>query len=210
MMKLRSREATPLITCVIILALLIWLTYQNPPGKELVLPALLFLILEIYTSIFNAPLGGGMASLTPMVSVAAFLVIGLAPAGWVALLAALVNGILRYSFNGRFGFPKDIDPERATSLAAANATVKATSILAGGLMYQIAGGSLPLITIDPGFLLPLFLLALTYFVLHDLIFASFIAESEARAFQQSIRRVYSSRIRKSKAGKTSSLPGGFW
>jgi len=49
MMKLRSREATPLITCVIILALLIWLTYQNPPGKELVLPALLFLILELYT-----------------------------------------------------------------------------------------------------------------------------------------------------------------
>ncbi|MCK5314305.1 MAG: GAF domain-containing protein [Anaerolineales bacterium] len=191
-MNIAPSKLTPLITFFAIFILLIWLTILYPPGYKILIPSLIFLILIVFTSVFSAPLVGGMASLTPMVTVAGYLLIGLIPSGWVAFFGAVIYAIARNRFSKQLGVQREVNRGIAVSLAAANITAKTVSILAGGVLYQYAGGVIPLVELNQYLLMPLVLLGLGYFTFNDLIFGSYIAAWEARSFHLSSRLVYSS------------------
>jgi NtrC-family two-component system sensor histidine kinase KinB len=191
-MKLWDRHNLPLLTSVMVFGALVWLTVNSPPSEDLLIPSVLFLLLVVFTSTFSAPLGGGMASLTPMTIVAGYLVVGLIPAAWIAFLGLLLHGILRRVFGRHLGLQKDLYLLTTIRLTSANISSKTTSILVAGIVYQAAGGEVPLSAIYYSSLLPLLLLGLVYYGLNDLIYGSFIATWEARSFHLKGRSMYSS------------------
>jgi PAS domain S-box-containing protein len=146
----------------------------------------------VFSSTFNAPLGGGMASLTPMTIVSSYLVVGLIPATWIAFIGLLIHGILRRRLGRYLGLQKDLYLSTTIRLTSANVTSKTTSILIAGIVYQAAGGEVPLSAIYFSSLLPLVLLGLVYYGLSDLIYGSIIATWEARSFRLQGRSMYSS------------------
>ena len=81
-MKIWDRNNLPLLTLIMVFGALVWLSVNSTPGLNIVIPSLIFLFLVVFTSTFSAPLGDGMASLTPMTIVASYLVVGLIPAAW--------------------------------------------------------------------------------------------------------------------------------
>lgn len=184
----------PIIALFATLLILIWLTIMNPPGIETISFSFVFLILIVFTSIFSAPLEGGMASLTPMVTVSGFLLIGLVPSAWVAFLGAVLYSIIRDRYSNYLGIQKELNRGIFVSLTAANITAKTVSIIVGGAIYQFAGGVVPLYELNNDIYLPLVLLGLGYFTINDLLFGSYIAAWEARSFHQTRRLVYRSII----------------
>jgi K+-sensing histidine kinase KdpD len=55
-------------------------------------------MLVIFTLTFGVPLAGGSVSLLPMVTVAAYLALGLVSAGWIAFAGAVIHGLVRHRF----------------------------------------------------------------------------------------------------------------
>ena len=188
------RRHLPTLTWFATLLVLVWLTILNPPGFDTLGLSLVFLILIVVTSVFSAPLEGGMASLTPMVTVSGFLLIGLVPAGWIAFMGAGIYSLIRNHYSKYLGVQREKSRGDFINLAAANIAAKTFSILVGGALFTIAGGIIPLVEIDKYLILPLVLLGLGYFTINDLLFGSYIAAWEARSFHQSRRLYYRSII----------------
>jgi signal transduction histidine kinase len=158
-----TRHYIYMVTGIAVLALLVWLTVVTPPGPVDILPGGLFGVLIVFTTTFGVPLAGGAVSLLPMTSAAAFLVLGLVPAGWAAFAGAIIHGVVRYLWAEQLG-------ERRTSvlglvaLTAANCAMHTGSILAGGMVFQLAGGATPLTTVGASDFLPLLLMGAAYLV----------------------------------------------
>lgn len=191
-MKFWDRDNLPILTVVMVFGAIVWLTVNAPPSEDVLLPSLIFLFLVVFTSTFSAPLGGGMASLTPMTIVAGYLITGLIPAAWIAFIGLLIHGILRRLFGRHLGLQKDLYKLTSIRLTSAYMTSKTTSILVAGIVYQAVGGEVPLLGIYYSSLLPLILLGLVFYGLNDLIYGSFIATWEARSFHLQGRSMYSS------------------
>ena len=128
-MKSKLRETTSIAAGLVVLILLIWLSLLDPPGRQSWLPSIFFMVLVIITTAFGAPLGGGWVSLMPMVSLAAYLVVGLIPAGWVAFLSALLHGAIRRIFAKQLGQKRELFWSTSLSIAFANAAIQTVSIL---------------------------------------------------------------------------------
>lgn len=191
-MKLVQHRQLPIITLFATLLVLIWLTILDPPGIGSLGLTFVFLILIVFTSVFSAPLEGGMASLTPLVTVSSFLLIGLIPSAWIAFLGTVIYSFVRDRYSKYLGIQREVNKRLFISLTAANTTAKTTSILVGGAIYQFAGGDNPLVNLTNDLYLPLVLLGLGYFAINDLVFGSYIAAWEARSFHQTRRLVYRS------------------
>lgn len=145
---------------------LVYLTLIEPISIGQVQQAAAFLILVIITTLLGVPLGGGTVSLLPMAVVAAYLALGLVPAGWVAILGEIVSEILEgiIKHNETPDRPKSA-LDRVTRLAA-NISLQPLSILIAGTLYDMSGGSQPLGTITPDLIFPFLLLGMTYLLVN--------------------------------------------
>ncbi|MGW8249783.1 MAG: ATP-binding protein, partial [Anaerolineales bacterium] len=156
------RNLLLILMALVVLAGLVQLTSSIPLQVDAWLPSLLFGFLIVFTTTFGAPLTGGVVSLLPMTTAAAFLVMGLVPSGWLAYLGALISVYIRYRFALSLGYPAPLSKNEALTQAASEATLHTVSILASGSIYLILGGDAPLVNLEAQGLLPLLGLGLTY------------------------------------------------
>ena len=143
-MSRKHLHLASLTASLIILIILIWVTANRPPDSANLPLAALFSILIVFATTFGVPIGGGWASLLPMTTVAAYLVMGLAPAAWAAIVGALAHSWVRYRFADLLGMKRRSSRLERTSLAATNAPIQSASILSGGAVFQVLGGVIPL------------------------------------------------------------------
>jgi two-component system, NtrC family, sensor histidine kinase KinB len=161
-----SRSIISFLAGVLTLLILVWSTVLTPPEPEAVLSSFVFLLLLLIMSLAGVPLGGGTASFLPMTTIAAFLVVGLVPAGWIAFTCELLAPCLeqiQFTRAGRARQEKFFD---TFSRAAANAAIQPASILFAGAVYLWMGGLLPLRTVQPDLVWPLFVLAISYLLIN--------------------------------------------
>jgi hypothetical protein len=83
---------TYLVAGLAVLAVLLTLTAAAPPSVVHLLPGLLFCGLIVFTDAFGVRLPAGIVSLLPMATAAAYLVMGLVPAGWAAFIGTFIYG----------------------------------------------------------------------------------------------------------------------
>jgi NtrC-family two-component system sensor histidine kinase KinB len=174
-MSRRALLAITLSAGVAVLAILISLTVASPPGLGLLLPAVCFGALIVFTTIFGVPLAGGRGSLLPLTTVAAYLVLGPVLTGWAAFLGALVQGWIRYRWAERLEEQVELGLSRAVSVTATNAVIQTVSILVAGVLFRWAGGVVPLTQARWADLPALLLLGLTYLALNLLMAGLYIA-----------------------------------
>jgi len=161
-MKSEYRYYASIIVGLIMLAILIWVTIGAPPEPASLLPGALFSVLIVFTTTFGVPLAGGSVSLLPMTLMAAYLVLGLVPAGWAAFAGAVAHGWVRHHWSEQLEGRRDSDYTKLIALTAANAAMHSASVLTSGRVFQLVGGVTPLIQVDTSHLPSLVALGLTY------------------------------------------------
>lgn len=189
-MDQRQRSLVVIAAAIIVLATLVGLTVADPPGREALLPGLLFLLLVVFTHTFGVPLAGGRASLLPTTTVAAYLVLGLVPAGWVAFLGALLHGGVRYRWARALEERPPTGLGAAAILAMANAVLQAASTLAAGAVYQWRGGKIPFAGVtwrEGTILVPL---ALTYLAVNLLLAGLYLAMQGREPLKNYLRSLH--------------------
>lgn len=144
------------------LILLVGLSWGKPFPAEILPVWVLFSLLNIFTTTFGFPFGGGIVSLIPMVGLASYLVMGWLPASWAAFLASLAYGGFRQRFASQLGLRRENTHLEAWGISAVNASIQAACILATGAVYQSVGGSVPLTAGDNPNVIGLGLAALVY------------------------------------------------
>ena len=162
--------------CIGLVVLLLWLTLQR---ESLVVPPVQYLILGsliVFTLMFGVPLGGGFASLLPMVQFMIYLSLGLLPAAWLSFIGGWTHGIFRHWFGQWLEIKR---PSSSLldffSVTAFNAVVQTAGIIAAALMFEQLGGSVPLLDFDVAQVgLPLVAAIGAYFFANHLIFVSFL------------------------------------
>lgn len=154
---------------------LIGATISDPPPAGAVLPGLIFLFLIVFTNTFSVPLGPGLVSLLPMVTIAGFLVTGPVVAGWAAFLGAWIYAWLRYRFARPLQLARYPTLREAATIGTVNAAMQSAGILAGALLYQAAGGIIPLAEAKLSAIWPLSLVSLGYLLVNHLIAGLYIA-----------------------------------
>ncbi|MBN1977390.1 MAG: hypothetical protein JW918_08310, partial [Anaerolineae bacterium] len=174
-------------TSIVILAVLIWLTFATPPDSSQLLPAVLFGVLIVFTDTFGVRLPAGMASLLPMTAVAAYLVMGPVPTGWITLAGTLVYGLIRLRWAEPLELPRIEDGKAFTTILTANITIHTTSILVGGTAFQLLGGETPLKSVSLSQILPLTLLGLAYLLVNHLVISPAIATRGVEALRTYLR-----------------------
>jgi NtrC-family two-component system sensor histidine kinase KinB len=150
-----------LASSLAVLAVLVWLTVMAPPEPRQILPAFLFCALIVFTHTFGVRLPAGVVSLLPMATAAAFVVMGSVPAGWAALVGTLIYGGVRAVWGKRLEMPPSPDRVQFFSLLLVNVTMLTGSILAGGAVFYLLGGTTPLESVTFSNILPLLALGLT-------------------------------------------------
>ncbi|MGD2145659.1 MAG: ATP-binding protein [Anaerolineae bacterium] len=160
---------------LVTLATLLWRTIASPPSPLLLMPGLLFGILIVFADVFGVHLGGGVVSLLPMTTVAAYLVTGPLPTAWAAFVGALVHGELRYRWPNLLRLPPVGSRAELMPVVAANATAHTVSALASGAVLQGLGGRIPLTAVTLADLPALVLSALAYLAINHLVFLPIIA-----------------------------------
>jgi NtrC-family two-component system sensor histidine kinase KinB len=189
-MNQRQRSLVAIVAAGAVLALLVGLTVAQPPGREALLPGALFLLLLVFTHTFGVPLAGGRASLLPTTTVAAYLVLGLVPAGWVAFLGALLHGAVRYRWAEALSERPSSSRGTAAIIAIVNAVLQTASILAAGAVYQGRGGVTPYTGAagrEGWALLPL---ALTYLGMNLLLAGLYLALQSRERLRLYLRSLY--------------------
>ncbi len=174
-MTRKLRYLVTIIGGLIPLTILIRLTVVRPPDPAVLLPWVLFCGLTIFTMTFGVPLGGGLVSLLPTTAVAAYLAMGLVPAGWAAFIGALLHGLVRLHWGEQLEGRQLADRVEVLTLTAANGTMHVGSILAGGAVFEALGGAVPLVQVSSANLLPLLLLGVTYLLVNYLLAGAYLA-----------------------------------
>ncbi len=187
MNRTRLRNLLPVLMSLLVLVTLARLTLAMPGSSAAILVALMFEFLIVFNAAFGAPLSSGVVSLLPMTTAAAFLVLGLTPAGWLAFCGAFIYGYIRYKYAGQLGFPAAGSRMDALAVTAADATLQTLSILAGGVIYLIIGGTLPFVSLDLRSVLPYAALALTYLAMSYVMAGLFLNIREASRLNRFIQ-----------------------
>lgn len=157
----QNRYRLVIVTGLIVLVLLGWLTVLTPPDPAHWIPGFLFVALIVFTTTFGVPLGGGSVSLLPMTTVSAYLVMGSTPTAWAAFVGASVHMWIRQRWAEQLGARREQSILACTAISAANAAMQSVSILAGGIAFRWAGGVTPL-TLANFDLLPVVVLGSIY------------------------------------------------
>ena len=167
-MTAKQRFLLSLAVALWILPILILLTARMPVGETPLGVALFLAGLLVFTTTFGIRLAGGQASLLPMMTASCYLIMGLSSTIWVAYLAAGTHGAIRYVLAERLGTPKPDEPLALPTRTAVNMTMHTASILVGALLFEWLGGQVPFVSLD-GQIIPLFALAVGYFVTNYLV-----------------------------------------
>jgi len=186
-MRREQRYYISIAVSLVMLPLLVWLTIAMPPGPVGLLPMIFFGILVVFTMTFGVPLAGGSVSLLPMTTMAAYLVLGLAPAGWAAFVGAVAHGVVRQLWAEQLEGRRETDSLKLIGLAAANSTMHTGSILAAGAVFLSLGGVTPLTAIDASSFLSLLLFGLVYLAVNYLIAGVYIAARGRGLLQRYLR-----------------------
>jgi hypothetical protein len=134
----------PFVTAgIIVLGFLGYQAQQSPLTFVNLAVGLTFIFLIVFSTTFGVPVPGGVVSLLPMTTVSAFLVGGALPAGIAAFFGAFLNEGVRYVFNEQLGIQRRLSKFGTLSVACANAAIQTTSILPGGWIYRLIGGTVP-------------------------------------------------------------------
>ena len=173
---------------LVTLVTLVWLTIASPPSALLFVPGFLFGILIVFADVFGVHLGGGVVSLLPMTTVAAYLVTGPLPTAWAAFVGAFIHGEFRYRWPKLLELPSAGNRAGLTPIVAANATAHTVSALAYGAVLEALGGRAPLTTVTLTDLPALVMSALAYLAVNHLVFLPIMA---ARG-QEALRRYFRS------------------
>jgi signal transduction histidine kinase len=148
---------------------------------------MLFGALIVFADVFGVHLAGGVTSLLPMTTVAAYLVIGPVATGWVAFIGALLHGEIRYRWAKRLRLPQVTNRAELATIGAANATAHTFSVLIGGAVFQALGGNIPLTEVELSGILPLILFALAYLATNHLSFLPIMAGRGQEVLQHYLR-----------------------
>jgi PAS domain S-box-containing protein len=108
----------------------------------------LFGVLIVFTTTFGVTLAGGAVSLLPMTSAATLLVLGLVPAGWLAVVGAVAHGAIRYYWGEQLAGRRIPGGIRLVALTSANMAMHTSSILVAGAVYRWTGGDTPAISLS--------------------------------------------------------------
>jgi PAS domain S-box-containing protein len=181
MMDRRIRTYASFVAATALLVLLTWRTVVAPPAPDAILPAALFCLLVAFTTTFGVPLAGGRMSFLPMTTVAAYLALGLVPAGWVALLGALLPEFIRHVWAERLGMRREPDLLKNVGLGAANVIIQTLSIVVGGAVFEALGGRPPLTAVDLTLVPLLLLLGVTYLGVNFVTAGVYIAARSRKA-----------------------------
>jgi signal transduction histidine kinase len=168
-MSTRSRLQIFTVASIFVLAVLVRQTLITPIELDQVMPAVFFGLLMVFATIFGVALGSGIASLLPMITIAAFLALGKLPVAWMAFLGAILHGIIRHYYADRLRMPRPAGGFDLLAVTAANATMHTTTVLVSGTVYERVGGVVPLTVVDSTLLVPLLILGLTYFAANNFI-----------------------------------------
>jgi NtrC-family two-component system sensor histidine kinase KinB len=174
-------------TSIGILIILVWLTLAAPPDLSYLLPALLFGVLIVFTDTFGVRLPAGMVSLLPMTTVAAYLVMGPVPTGWATFVGTLVYGLIRLRWAEPLELPRIENGSAFITILTANVTIHTASILAGGAVFRLLGGSTPLESVPLPQILPLIAFGLIYLAVNHLTISPAIATRGRKALQVYLR-----------------------
>jgi PAS domain S-box-containing protein len=164
---------------LIILITLMGRSRVAPLSVSMLLPTLLFCGLIVFTDVFSVRLPTGLVSLLPMTTIAAYLVVGLVPAGWAAFLGTVIYSLIRAGWAETLNLPPPQSSLRFISLMSINAAMHTGSVLVGGVVYQALGGAPPLEAIGAVDLPSLLALGGSYLVFNHLV-AGFVFATRGR------------------------------
>ena len=174
MTRLR-RAASFTITGLVLIAVLLYAGLAQPRPAFDPLAALLFTGLFLFTDALSIPVGVGYVNLAATVAVGALLVLGPFAALLIALAGSLANAAARWAFPERVGEARE--PGGLLSLiniGLINALLLAVSLLGGAVLYEAAGGPLPLVHFGPPVIEPYLLLVLGYGVINYSVAAMYV------------------------------------
>ncbi len=175
------------LMALIVMVAMMLLSINFPPTGNIWLPGVAFGVLLIFTSTFKAPLSGGVVSLMPMTLAAAFLSLGLLPAGWLALGGALISGVISQRFAASLGMPELASPREALVRISMDITRQTTSLLAAGVIYLMLGGEEAPVTSGALITLPYLAFWLAYLALNYVLSSLFQGIRGVSGFKQYLK-----------------------
>lgn len=183
----RYLDAAYRLAGIITLVMLAWLTIATPFAPNQLLPGILFGALIVFTDVFGVHLAGGMVSLLPMTTVAAYLVMGPVPTGWAAFVGSMIQAELRFRWAERLRLPRLADRSELITVGAANGVAHTASVLLGGAIFQMLGGTVPLTSVESYDVVLLLIFAIAYIAINHLVFLPIIASRGPSTFRRHIR-----------------------
>jgi NtrC-family two-component system sensor histidine kinase KinB len=172
---------------VVVLVMLIWLTLAAPPAPNQLLPGILFGALIVFTDVFGVHLAGGLVSLLPMTTVAAYLVMGPVLTGWAAFVGSMIQAELRFRWADWLRLPRLSGRSELITVGTANGVAHTASVLLGGAIFQMLGGKVPLTVVESYDVVPLVTFAVAYLAINHLFFLPIIAARGLSALRRHIR-----------------------
>jgi len=166
---------------VVTLALLIWLTVLFPPTLTDLVPGLLFCALILFAATFSVRLAEGSVSLLPMTAVAAFLVMGMVPAGWASFVSAALHGLIRWRWADQLEGRSSVGGVRLLAVTLVNATMYAGSVLVSGAVFGLLGGEIPLVHVSLVLVPALLITCVAYLVVNYIIAGAYIVAIRGQA-----------------------------
>lgn len=149
------------------LALLLAGSVPLPADWIALAPAVsLFVLLVLFASYYSIPLVLTRVSLAHMMMASALLVLGIYPAAWVALVAAVL-----YDSTRLFRRPARI----LVATMSQNLVLQTASVLAAGAFFRALGGRFPLVRFSSDQIIPILVALLVYALINNGIFAIFSA-----------------------------------
>ncbi|RMG89124.1 MAG: GAF domain-containing protein [Chloroflexi bacterium] len=179
---------------VLSLGVLFYLLFQSVQAEIVITPTLLWsLLLFGVLIVFSLTLGissvGGLLSVYPMAATAAFLVLGPVLAGWIIYVGAWLHGVIRYCCAPTLGMPPEPDRKDLARRTAINSFMTTASMLSGGILYEMAGGELPVTGTVFHSWWPLALYGVGYFTVNHLTIAAYFGVHQPELLKPYWRRV---------------------
>ncbi len=185
--KDRWRFYLSLGIALIVVAILVVVTALARLGLSQALVALLYIFvlgaLITLAMVYSIPLGGGHVSLMPMTVAAAYLMGGKLVAAWAVCLGMLGHAAVRF-WRGHYR-PEAREPSGPALLEATaiNITMHCLGILSAAAVFELLGGSIPLMDVDLRIVGLLVLAGLAYMGLNHLLVVGYLLLRSGEALE---------------------------
>jgi signal transduction histidine kinase len=170
-MRKQLRTTIPVVAWFFTLGFLVLFLIAHPPDGTQWWAAFWFGFLLVFTDTFGISTGSGYASLYPMISLTAYLVLGLPYASLLTFVSAMAFGVVRACFAEKVGMKRPSSRRQLVRLVTANGTMQTASILLSGFIYEEIIGIPSLNELNLETLWPLALLVASYLIINHAIAA---------------------------------------